>query len=95
MIASECLFCLSAALMRRIVAFLNVTVCFVLSIRGNAQTNWPMPGHDAQHTGRANIAGPTSVPAAPAWTFSTPSPIVGDIVTSVEGTLRPVLVSTK
>jgi YVTN family beta-propeller protein len=46
-----------------------------------------MPGHDAEHTGRANFAGPTSAPAAPAWTFSTASHIVGDVVTSVEGTL--------
>jgi len=87
MIASERFVIFSVAARYRIVAFFLLTVCFVFSIRGNTQTNWPMPGHDAQHTGRANFAGPTSAPAAPAWTFSTASPIVGDIVISVEGTL--------
>jgi RHS repeat-associated protein len=53
----------------------------------HAQTNWPMPGHDAQHSGRANFAGPTSAPAAPSWTFPTAAPLAGDIVASAEGTL--------
>jgi RHS repeat-associated protein len=86
MIVSERRSFLSVAARCSIVA-LFLTVCFVFTAHGNAQTNWPMPGHDAQHTGRANFAGPTSAPAAPAWTFSTASPIVGDIVTSAEGNL--------
>jgi DNA-binding beta-propeller fold protein YncE len=87
MIASERLVFLSVPPKWRVVAIFTLTVIFFLPTHGAAQTNWPMPGHDAQHTGRANFAGPISAPTAPSWTFSTASPIVGDIVTSVEGTL--------
>lgn len=87
MIASEQLVFLSVPPKWRVVAIFTLTVIFFLPTHGAAQTNWPMPGHDAQHTGRANFAGPISAPTAPLWTFSTVAPIVGDIVTSTEGTL--------
>jgi YVTN family beta-propeller protein len=62
-------------------------IVFGSPTRSVAQGNWPMPGHDAQRTGRANFAGPTTAPTAPAWVFLTAGPIVGDIVTSAEGKL--------
>jgi YVTN family beta-propeller protein len=62
-------------------------IVFGSPTRSVAQGNWPMPGHDAQRTGRANFAGPTTAPTAPAWVFPTAGPIVGDIVTSAEGKL--------
>ncbi len=77
--------------------FSRVQYCFLFLIvlrillgtspRANAQGNWPMPGHDAQRTSRANYAGPTSAPSSPSWIFSSGGPIVGDITTSAEGKL--------
>jgi YVTN family beta-propeller protein len=77
------------------ICFSNVQYCFLFLIilisvlssspRAMAQGNWPMPGHDAQRTGRANYAGPTSAPSSPSWIFSTRGAIVGDITTSAEG----------
>lgn len=46
-----------------------------------------MSGHDPQRTGRSSFVGPTTAPAAPDWVFTTPAPIVGDIVVSADGKL--------
>jgi YVTN family beta-propeller protein len=79
------------------IRFSRVQYCFLFLItlsivlgsspRAIAQGNWPMPGHDAQRTGRANFIGPTSAPSSPSWYFPTSSPVIGDIVTSAEGKL--------
>ena len=36
-----------------------------------AQAPWPMFGHDAQHTGRSALSGPSGSAVAAQWTFST------------------------
>lgn len=87
---SSLLLCTNIRFTRVQYYFLFVIVLGIVlgsSTRSVAQGNWPMPGHDAQRTGRANFAGPTTAPTAPAWVFPTAGPIVGDIVTSAEGKL--------
>jgi YVTN family beta-propeller protein len=67
--------------------FIIIGMIFSSSPRAIAQGNWPMPGHDAQRTGRANYAGPTSAPSSPSWVFTSGRPVIGDITTSAEGKL--------
>jgi hypothetical protein len=63
-------------------------IVFTLRFSSNAAlTIWPMSGHDPQRTGLSSFTGPQTAPSNPSWTFTTSSPIVGDIAVSAEGNI--------
>lgn len=48
---------------------------------------WPMSGHDPQQRGLSPFTGPSTVPQAASWVFTTGSRIVGDLAVSAEGNI--------
>ena len=67
---------------------LIITLTSTIAVAQNSLPSiWPMTGHDPQRTGRSSFVGPVVAPSGPSWTFTSASPIVGDVAISAEGVI--------